>query len=505
MPVSKRFVCVHAHLYQPPRENPWTGRVDREESAAPHHDWNDRITSECYGPLAAARLLDGSGRVIRVLNLYSRMSFNVGPTLLGWLGNHAHTVYQAMLDGDRESHRRFGGHGTAMAQAYNHLIMPLATPRDRRTQVRWGVRDFAWRFGRSPEGMWLPETAVDLDTLESLAEEGIRFTVLAPHQAARFRLLGQQDWTDATDGSLDTRQAYLLRLPSGRRIAVFFYAASVAQAVAFEGLLEDGDALAQRLASLAAEDAATTVLAHIATDGETYGHHHRFGEMALARALTRLEEEGDVRLTCYGEFLECHPPAHEAEIHENTSWSCAHGVERWRSDCGCATGAHPDWDQAWRAPLRASLTELSSELATFFDEAGGRLLRDPWEARDEYIDIVLDPSPGRVAGFLRRCAARELTEAQGERARALLEMQRYAMLMFTSCGWFFDDPDRLETRQVLVYAGRALELAEGAGLQGARARFDRALSEVRSHRPGAGGGPQIFESAVQTARRAPSG
>jgi len=489
--VSRAYACIHAHFYQPPRENPWLEEVEPEPSAAPYHDWNERITVECYGPNGAARVLDPEDRIRAIRNNYASLSFNFGPTLLAWMEQKAPRAYARVLEADRESLERFGGHGSALAQPYNHMIMPLATPRDRRTQVSWGIADFRRRFARNPEGMWLPETAVDLDTLEALAERGILFTILAPHQAGRVRAVGSDEWTEVGDGGPDTTVTYRQRLPSGRDIALFFYDGPVSRAVAFEKLLDDGEALAGTLMGMAhAGGDERSRLAHIATDGETYGHHHAHGDMALAVALGRLESDAGVRLTNYGQYLAENPPTHEVEIREGTSWSCAHGVERWRSDCGCSTGGESGWSQAWRAPLREALDRLSEDLSRFFETEGARLFADPWAARDAYIDVVLGGEDARSEFLSSWCSAKD--EADRRRALRLLEMQRNAMLSFTSCGWFFNDLAGIETRQILRYAARAVELAGSIGGVQVREPFLRRLAEARGNAPDAPDGRQIL-------------
>src|SRR5262245_34035882 len=362
----KRYVCIHGHFYQPPRENPWLETVERQETAYPYHDWNERITAECYAPNAASRILDAGDRILKIVNNYGQISFNFGPTLLSWLQHHAADTYEAILQADRASVQRFSGHGSALAQAYNHLIMPLANTADLRTQVTWGIRDFRSRFGRQPEGMWLPETAVNLATLDALAEHGIRFTILAPHQAARVRTPAGK-WLEVSGGRIDPTQAYLQKLPSGREIALFFYDGPVARGVAFEGVLKNGEYFAQRLMEIQG-DHTDAQLVHIATDGETYGHHHRHGDMALAYALYQIENRGLAELTNYGAYLERYPPTHEVEISEDTSWSCAHGIERWRSNCGCRTGGADHWNQEWRAPLRAALDWLRDALIPLYEQ-----------------------------------------------------------------------------------------------------------------------------------------
>jgi alpha-amylase/alpha-mannosidase (GH57 family) len=478
-----RYLCVHGHFYQPPRENPWLESVELQDSAAPYHDWNERVLAECYAPNAVSRILDGRGYIDHIVNNYANISSDFGPTLLAWLEPNAGEIYRAILAADRESRERFGGHGSAMAQAYNHVILPLADPRDRETQIAWGLRDFEARFGRAPEGMWLPETAVDLETLDCMAGRGLRFVLLAPHQALRIRRKDRADWEDTGGGRIDPGRAYEVELPSGRTIAAFFYHAALAQAVSFQGLLSSGDAFARRLLDSFPADAAGPTLVHLATDGESYGHHHRFGDMALAYALHKLQTDGAAELTNYGAFLERNPPQWRAEIAGSTSWSCSHGVERWRSDCGCSTGAHPAWRQVWRGPLRGALDGLRGELAMLYENGCADLLQDPWRARDEYIDVVLDRSPASLERFFQANAKRELAGAERTRALKLLEMQRHAMLMYTSCGWFFDDLAGIETLQNLQYAGRAIQLAQELSGDGVEERFLRRLENARSNEP----------------------
>ena len=493
----ENYVCIHGHFYQPPRENPWLESVEVQDAAYPYHDWNERITAECYESNATSRILDEAGKIVRIVNNYSSISFNFGPTLLAWLEHNAPDVYRAVLEADRESRVTFSGHGSALAQAYNHLILPLANHRDKYTQVYWGIQDFRRRFGREPKGMWLPETAVDVETLEVLAELGIEFTILAPQQAAAIRRLQSKEWQDVSGGQVDTSMAYLLQLPSGRDISVFFYNEVVARGVAFEGLLSNGDRFAKRLTeSLAGADDGPH-LAHIATDGESYGHHHRFGDMALAAALDAIESKGLARITNYSEFLATHPPAYEVRIGENSSWSCIHGVERWRSDCGCNSGAHQGWNQAWRGPLREALDWLRDHIASLYEERASGLLKDPWKARNEYIDVVLDRSPENLHHFIERHGARQLRPDEMLTAVKLLEMQRHAMLMYTSCGWFFDDISGIETVQVIQYAGRAIQLAQqviGGDIEGPFLELlEGAVSNVPDHR----NGRHIYEKWVK--------
>jgi alpha-amylase/alpha-mannosidase (GH57 family) len=492
-----RYVCIHGHFYQPPRENPWLEEVELQDSAYPFHDWNERITEECYAPNTASRILDADRRIIDIVNNYERISFNFGPTLLSWIERHRPAVYEAILEADQRSRERFSGHGSAIAQVYNHVIMPLTTTRDKRTQVIWGIRDFEHRFGRRPEGMWLAETAVDLETLEILAEKGIAFTILAPHQAQRVRGL-QEGWRDVGETGVDPRIPYQCRLPSGKTITLFFYDGSASRDVAFGGLLRSGEDFASRLIGLFS-DAEGAQIAHIATDGESYGHHHRFGDMALAYALHHIESQNPARITNYGEYLEKFPPAFEVEISENTSWSCAHGIERWRKDCGCNTGAHPGWSQAWRAPLREAMDWLGDTLASLYEREMTSYVRDPWQARNDYISVILDRSAQSVESFLSRQCTRDLSREERVKLLKLLEMERHAMLMFTSCAWFFDEISRIETVQVMQYASRAMQLAmeiNGEDLEPRYLEFlKRAPSNVSEFRNGA----EVWEICVRPA------
>jgi alpha-amylase/alpha-mannosidase (GH57 family) len=491
---ADRFICVHGHFYQPPRESPWLEEVEVQDSARPYHDWNARVTAECYAPNAASRVLDAEQRILDIVNNYAQISFNAGPTLLAWVQRAAPEVYARILDADRDSLTRRGGHGNALAQVYNHMILPLATRRDKDTQVAWGIADFRHRFGRDPEGMWLPETAVDTETLEVLAAHRIAFTVLAPHQAARVRALRGDSWIDVRPGRIDPRRPYLCLLPSGAVITLFFYDAPIARAVAFEGLLNNGEAFARRLVA-GFEDRPEPQLVHIATDGESYGHHHRFGEMALAYALRMIEERGQARLTNYGEYLAGHTPDHQVEIAEPTSWSCVHGVERWRSNCGCHAG-HRGWTQEWRRPLREALDWLRDELARVFEREGGRYLRDPWAARNAYIDVILRREPEVAEAFFTACGRPGVDAGDRARAIRLLEMQRHALLMYTSCGWFFDDLSGIETVQVIKYAARAAQLAVEFG-ERLEEEFVRRLSGAKSNLRQWGDGETVYRRLVR--------
>lgn len=501
-----RSIIVHGHFYQPPRENPWTGAVDHEDSARPYHDWNERVHAECYRPNAFARIVDSRGRPVQIVNNYANISFNFGPTLLSWLEERHPETYARILEADRTSVRRRGGHGNAIAQVYSHPILPLLGGRDRLTQIHWGIADFRHRFGRAPEALWLPETACNDATLSDLIGAGLRFVILSPYQAERVRPLADGEWVSVADGSIDPREPYRYyhRDGSGRSIAIFFYDANAARAVAFEGALGSSQTLIDRL-ELGLGEGGTLVNA--ATDGESYGHHYRFGDRALAYALEVLARERALRPTNYGEFLAGNPPRREVEIKagpngEGTAWSCAHGVGRWYRDCGCQTGGEEGWNQAWRGPLRAAFDLLRDAAAAHFEAGGGELFRDLWAARDAYIGVILAPS--RRESFLRRHCGRHLGDDEQVRALKLLEMQRNAMLMYTSCGWFFADISGLESVQVMKYAGRVLDLMDELDLAAPLEKFLERLGEAKSNIAAMGNGADVYRRLVGPCRVAPA-
>ena len=507
---SNRYVCVHGHFYQPPRENPWLEAVEVQNSAAPYHDWNERIAAECYAPNGASRITNREGEIVRIVNNYARMSFNFGPTLLKWLADKAPRSYIRILDADKASAHRYGGHGSAIAQVYNHMIMPLASRRDAITQIRWGIADFEFRFGRRPEGMWLAETAVSRTVLDLMAAEGIKFTILAPSQCARVRKLNEagapglasETWVQTPNATVDPTHPYTVTLDEGRSIAVFFYDGPPSRAIAFEGLLNSGEAFGSRLLDgfrlQTATPPAAAQISHVATDGESYGHHHKYGEMALSYAMHWIEEHGHARLTNYGEFLEKFPPQWEAEVVDDTSWSCVHGVERWRSDCGC-NGGKAGYNQRWRGPLREALDYLRDATIPLAEKLAAPLLTDLWEARDAYIDLVLDRSTASKDRFFARHATRVLTPAERTTVLELLELERHAQLMYTSCGWFFDEISGIETVQIIAYAGRVIQLAtelfcpDGAEIE---ERFLEILSRAKSNLPEIGDGAELYRRYV---------
>ena len=501
-----RAIIVHGHFYQPPREDPWTREVHREPGAEPFGNWNERIFQECYRANAYARILDEHHRVEAIINNYLHMSFNFGPTLLSWMERHHPITYGRILEADRQSALRRSGHGNAIAQAYNHCILPLCNERDRRTQIRWGLADFRHRFGRQSEGMWLPETACNHDALEALIEEGVKFTILSPYQADKVRGFGQTEWIEVSGGRIDPTlpYAYFHRDGSGRSIDIFFYDGPKSRAIAFEGLLGSSTRFLDHLVDH--QDGAGSMVS-VATDGESYGHHFSFGDRCIAHALTVEAQSRGIQVTNYAEHLEHAPPRHEVLIVEGddglgSAWSCAHGVGRWFRDCGCHTGGHDDWNQAWRGPLRQALDLLRDELRTLFEETGQHYFEDPWAARDDYVNVLLEGAPARRP-FFDRHAKRALSAEDRVAALELLEAQHFGMLMYTSCGWFFSDISGIETQQILKYAGRALDYALQFRPSDLRDRFLGQLAEAQSNHAHEGNGADVFRRHVDSVRLTP--
>jgi alpha-amylase/alpha-mannosidase (GH57 family) len=488
----EKYICIHGHFYQPPRENAWLEVIEVQDSAHPYHDWNERIAAECYGPNTASRILNDKGAITNIINNYSRISFNFGATLLSWMEQNDRETYDAIIEADKLSVEVFDGHGSAVAQVYNHMIMPLATSTDKETQIVWGIRDFVHRFNRMPEGMWLAETAVDTESLELLARHGIRFTVLAPRQAKAFRKIGEAPWTSAEKG-FDIRRPYICNLPSGNTIVLFFYDGDISQAVAFNGLLNDGHKLAERLISSLDKISSEPQLSHIATDGETYGHHHKHGDMALAFCLDYIQTNSKVKLTNYAHFLSLAAPAFEIQIHEESSWSCVHGVERWRNDCGCNTGGKPSWNQRWRKPLRETLDWLRDELALIFEKEGTKIFKDPWAARNDYINVILRRNDDTIRKFMRDHCSRAV---EPEEVLRLMEVQRNAMLMYTSCGWFFDEVSGIETTQIMQYACRAMQLVSQISELNLELEFRKRLEDIPSNVPSLANASNVYNKFV---------
>jgi alpha-amylase/alpha-mannosidase (GH57 family) len=513
-------LCIHGHFYQPPRDNPSLEIIEIQKSAAPFHDWNERITRECYGPNTRARLHGFNGRITRLINNYAYMSFDFGPTLLSWLEDAYPWVYSQILAADKEGQKRYHGHGNAIAHVYNHIIMPLASRRDKLTQIRWGMADFRHRFGRESEGMWLAETAVDMESLELMVDEGIKFTILSPDQALAVRPIDAGrgssgdvikdpsqragGWNDVKGGRIDPSRPYrvFLNKKANKYIDVFFYDGPLSRAIAYEQVLASGEALMGRIKGILEHHKEGPRILSIATDGESYGHHFKFGEMALSWLFDRMEREGQIKLVNFGYFLELSPPQQEVRIIDKSSWSCAHGVERWRSDCGCNVGGKKEWNQKWREPLRNGMDWLSRELSIIFEYRAGRLLKNPWDARNEYITILLNDSD--AAAFLSRHSIRPLNQEEKTEAFCLLESQRMALYMFTSCGWFFDDISGIESIQILLYAARAIELIRRTSPNDLEKGLLDFLAHAESNDPAFKNGATIYKTMVSPAKITPS-
>ncbi|MBN1914524.1 MAG: DUF3536 domain-containing protein [Parachlamydiales bacterium] len=491
-----RFITIHAHFYQPPRENPWLEEIEQQDSAFPFHDWNEKICAECYAPNGAARIVDSDQSIIDIVNNYSTISFNFGPTLISWLEKNQPDIYQNILQADKKSQLLFCGHGSAIAQCYNHMIMPLANSRDKKTQILWGIRDFEYRFQRKPKGMWLPETAVDDETLEILCDNNIQFIILSPFQARNWRSINETEWKDVLNGKIDPQYPYLAKLPSGRSIACFFYQGAIAQEIAFSNLLENGSFLANRLLS-AFSNAQEPKIINIAVDGETFGHHKAFGDMALAYALHYIRKEPSSTMTVYSLFLEKNPPSREVQLIQNSAWSCAHGVGRWSRDCGCCIENKVNWNQQWREHLRNAMDWLRDQLSAVYQEHMSVYTNVPWDIRDQYIEIILNRSFKNIDIFFKKNNIQIRSLENKSQILKLLEMQRHAMLMYTSCGWFFDDISGIETIQILSYAARAIQIAKESCNVYLEEQYVSLLSKAKSNEPHMQDGAYIYQTIVK--------
>ena len=493
------FLTIHGHFYQPPRENPWLEAIELQDSALPFHDWNERINKECYNPNSVSKIVDSRNRILDVVNNYEYMSYNFGPTLLSWMEQFAPLTYERIIKADIESISEHNGHGNAIAQVYNHIIMPLANEHDKETQIKWGIRDFEYRFGRKPEGMWLAETAVDDDTLRILEANGIKFTILSPYQADKFKKKGDKEWTDVSWGNIDPARSYKYNIKSapGKSIDLFFYDGAISRSVAFDELLKDGNKFIKRLKEGVSDCRDFPQIVNIATDGESYGHHTKFGDMALAYVLKVKAKDEGFKITNYAEYLEKYRSDCEVEIKQASSWSCFHGVGRWKEDCGCSTGGHPGWNQKWRKPLREALDYLRDELVIIFEQEGPKYFDNVWEVRNNYIDVILDRNEMNVKKFQQENFKPDLSDEQKVHAMELLEIQRQAMLMYTSCGWFFSEISGIETVQIMKYAARAMQLATKFSNKDLETHFLEILSEAKSNIPEHGTGKDIFERFVK--------
>lgn len=497
---TEKFLTIHGHFYQPPRENPWLEAIELQDSALPFHDWNERICKECYNPNSVSRIVDNKNQILDIVNNYQYMSFNFGPTLLSWMEEFAPLTYERIIKADIDSISEHSGHGNALAQVYNHMIMPLANAHDKETQVKWGIRDFEYRFGRKPEGIWLAETAVDDATLKVLVDNGIKFTILSPYQALKIRKTGDKEWQDVSWGNIDPARSYkyTLKGDSKKSIALFFYDGAISKSVAFDELLKDGNRFIKRLKEGVSETRNYPQLVNIATDGESYGHHTKFGDMALSYVLKIKAEDEGFKITNYAEYLDKYKSDYEVDIKQASSWSCFHGVGRWKEDCGCSTGGHPGWNQKWREPLRNALDYLRDELAKVFEAEGPKYFNDnPWAIRNKYIDVILDRNYVTIRKFQKENFKPDLTEEQKVKGMELLEIQRQAMLMYTSCGWFFSEISGIETVQIMKYAARAMQLVARFTNEDFETHFKDILSQAKSNIAEFGTGKDIYERFVK--------
>ena len=497
---TEKFLTIHGHFYQPPRENPWLEAIELQDSAFPFHDWNERICKECYNPNSVSRIVDNKNQILDIVNNYQYMSFNFGPTLLSWMEEFAPLTYERIIKADIDSISEHSGHGNAIAQVYNHMIMPLANAHDKETQVKWGIRDFEYRFGRKPEGIWLAETAVDDATLKVLVDNGIKFTILSPYQALKIRKTGDKEWQDVSWGNIDPARSYkyTLKGDSKKSIALFFYDGAISKSVAFDELLKDGNRFIKRLKEGVSETRNYPQLVNIATDGESYGHHTKFGDMALSYVLKIKAEDEGFKITNYAEYLDKYESDYEVDIKQASSWSCFHGVGRWKEDCGCSTGGHPGWNQKWREPLRNALDYLRDELAKVFEAEGPKYFNDnPWTIRNKYIDVILDRNYVTIRKFQKENFKPDLTEEQKVKGMELLEIQRQAMLMYTSCGWFFSEISGIETVQIMKYAARAMQLVARFTNEDFETHFKDILSQAKSNIAEFGTGKDIYERFVK--------
>jgi len=509
-PVS---LVVHGHFYQPPRENPWTDEVPREPGAAPFHDWNARIHAECYRANAYARIFHGVNKIKALVNNYDRLTFDFGPTLARWIERHDGHAAGRIREGDAGQGQRLGK-GGGMAQVWGHPITPLLSPRDCRTQIAWGLQDFRNRFGRDSEGIWLPETAANTSTLEALIDAGIRFTILAPEQIAEVRRPGKE-WLPVNSSTVETHRLYRWLHPdgSGRFLTLAIFDGPVSRNLAFGAASRDAEsflAAVHQSAERANGDGRRLVLA--ASDGELYGHHKKFADLTLAYATQVAAAAAGIEVTNLAAFVERHPPTWEARLQpgpngEGTAWSCSHGVGRWRRHCGCAMDANRGWSQAWRGPLRDALDLLRDRAAHFFSEMGEPLFADPWQARDAY-GAVVDAPPEERLHHLQAMGRGPLKHNQAhaaQRALGLMEMQRSLLLMYASCGWYFDDIAGLESVIDLRRAAHAIDVWRDLGGRPPENEFLDVLANGKSNQAALGTGADVFRRACRarvTATRA---
>jgi len=508
---KKLFLCLHGHFYQPPRENAWTNEIEPQPSAAPFHDWNERILQECYKPNSEAVIVDIHDNVIKRVNNYEYFNFNFGPTLLHWIKNKHPRTYSKITEADKISAKKNQGHGNAIAMIYNHVIMPLANKRDKITQIRWGLEDFRIHFGRESEGIWLPETACNIETLETLIEEKIKYIILDPSQADSVRKPGSDEWEDVTSGNIDTGIPYRYFSAHNRKkyIDIIFYDGPLSKNIAFDDHIYSAEKLLNRLKEVKVSEVRSVNLVGVAVDGETFGHHKKYTERTLSYLFSELIPSSEFKIINFGKYLATHKPDHEVMIKEGvngegTSWSCLHGVGRWKENCGCGSSdEYPS--QEWRTPLRESLNFLRDELALVFENTGSHFLNDVWEARNAYISLISSFSEESYDHnkdeFFLKYSRKILTDPEKDLCIKLLEMQKYSMFMFTSCGWFFSDISGIETLQILEYAARAMEIAFEVTGVNTEYTFLEMLSRAKSNSDEYLNGKDLFLKKVKKNNR----
>jgi alpha-amylase/alpha-mannosidase (GH57 family) len=486
---GKKYLCIHGHFYQPPREDAWTNEITPQPSAAPFHDWNERIFQECYKPNAHAVIVDDSDNVITKVNNYEYLSFNFGATLIHWIKKFHPKTYNLIIDADKVSVTKHKGHGNAIAMVYNHIIMPLANERDKITQIKWGVEDFKFHFHREPEAIWLSETACNQATVEALIQKNIKYIILDPSQAEKTRKAKRGKWKDVSNGNINPKIAYRCysEIHKDKFINIFFYDGPLSRNIAFDDHIYDATKLTNRISQNIDPKCKTDQIISSAIDGETFGHHKHFAERTLAYFFYELAARTGFTVTNFGEYLAEHPAEYEVKIKsgpdgEGTSWSCVHGVGRWKEDCGCSGGGMDGWNQKWRSPLRDSLNWLRDELAKIYEDIGNQFLKNVWDARNDYIKVILNPDLKTGSEFFYHNAKKYLSANESEFCIKLLEMQRYGLLMFTSCGWFFADISGIETIQILQYAARSIELAYEVSGKNLENEFLEKIAEAKSNK-----------------------
>ncbi len=499
--LNNLFICIHGHFYQPPRENPWTGEIEKQNSAKPYHDWNERIYNECYKANSEAEIIDDTGKVVALVNNYELLNFNFGSNLLAWIKHKHPETYQKIIEADRKSISEHSGHGNAIAMCYNHMIMPLANLNDKITQIKWGLADFKYHFGRDSEGIWLPETGCNLETIEVLINEGIKYIILDTSQAAFYNKLGDDKWIDVNNGSINPKLPYRCYsgLNSSRYLDIFFYDGPVSKSVAFDDVLKSSENILTKILNAKDKEYTGNQIISVAADGETFGHHKAHAERTLAFFMKSLAPQNNLKIVNFGEYLELNPPEYEVKIkygdnNEGSSWSCVHGVKRWKEDCGCGGGG--GWIQQWRKPLRETMDWLRDQIIVIYENMGSLLFIDVWKARNDYIEIMLYKSLAASNNFFKNNALRELSENEKQIAFKLLEMQRYSMLMYTSCGWFFSEISGLETVKILEYSAKAMEIVKELTGMDIEQDFIKRLDVAKSNIPKYKTGKGVYEQLV---------